>query len=210
MERILQNDFLFQKVRDELYELSQKFNEMFGRLEESFEKEKQFTSDVSHELRTPVSVIISQCEYLLENQSFAKEEKEEIFMILRQAKRMSKLTSEMLMIAREEMNESYTMEEIDLGLLTELVIEELQEQSDQKKIKITLQKDSEIYMKGDQTLLLRMMINLIQNAINYGKEDGHIDIILKEDENMIQGEVKDDGIGISEEHISKIWDRFNP
>ena len=108
------------------------------------------------------------------------------------------------------MNESYTMEEIDLGLLTELVIEELQEQSDQKKIKITLQKDSEIYMKGDQTLLLRMMINLIQNAINYGKEDGHIDIILKEDENMIQGEVKDDGIGISEEHISKIWDRFNP
>ena len=65
-------------------------------------------------------------------------------------------------------------------------------------------------MKGDQTLLLRMMINLIQNAINYGKEDGHIDIILKEDENMIQGEVKDDGIGISEEHISKIWDRFNP
>ena len=120
---------------------------MFERLEESFEKEKQFTSDVSHELRTPVSVIISQCEYLLENQSFAKEEKEEIFMILRQAKRMSKLTSEMLMIAREEMNESYTMEEIDLGLLTELVIEELQEQSDQKKIKITLQKDSEIYMK---------------------------------------------------------------
>lgn len=198
------------KAKDELYELSQKFNEMFGRLEESFEKEKQFTSDVSHELRTPVSVIISQCEYLLENQSFAKEEKEEIFMILRQAKRMSKLTSEMLMIAREEMNESYTMEEIDLGLLTELVIEELQEQSDQKKIKITLQKDSEIYMKGDQTLLLRMMINLIQNAINYGKEDGHIDIILKEDENMIQGEVKDDGIGISEEHISKIWDRFNP
>lgn len=181
---------------------------MFERLEESFEKEKQFTSDVSHELRTPVSVIISQCEYLLENQSFAKEEKEEIFMILRQAKRMSKLTSEMLMIAREEMNESYTMEEIDLGLLTELVIEELQEQSDQKKIKITLQKDSEIYMKGDQTLLLRMMINLIQNAINYGKEDGHINIILKEDGNMIQGEVKDDGIGISEEHISKIWDRF--
>ena len=56
-------------------------------------------------------------------------------MILRQAKRMSKLTSEMLMIAREEMNESYTMEEIDLGLLTELVIEELQEQSDQRKLR---------------------------------------------------------------------------
>ena len=79
MERILQKRLPLPKAKDELYELSQKFNEMFGRLEESFEKEKQFTSDVSHELRTPVSVIISQCEYLLENQSFAKEEKEEIF-----------------------------------------------------------------------------------------------------------------------------------
>ena len=48
------------KVRDELYELSHKFNQMFERLEESFEKEQQFTADVSHELRTPVTVIISQ------------------------------------------------------------------------------------------------------------------------------------------------------
>ena len=196
------------KAKDELYELSKKFNEMFERLEVSFEKEKQFTSDVSHELRTPVSVIISQCEYLLENQKFSKTEKEEIYMILRQAKRMSKLTNEMLMIAREEMNEQHMVEEIDLGLLTELVIEELQESADQKKIKIKLQKDPDIYIKGDQTLLLRMMINLIQNAINYGKECGHVDIILKDDGKVIKGEVRDDGIGISEEHILKIWDRF--
>lgn len=196
------------KAKDELYELSKKFNEMFERLEVSFEKEKQFTSDVSHELRTPVSVIISQCEYLLENQQFSKTEKEEIHMILRQAKRMSKLTNEMLMIAREEMNEQHIVEEIDLGLLTELVIEELQESADQKKIKIKLQKDPDIYIKGDQTLLLRMMINLIQNAINYGKECGHVDIILKDDGKVIKGEVRDDGIGISEEHILKIWDRF--
>ena len=54
---------LLPKARDELYELSQKFNQMFERLEQSFEKEQQFTADVSHELRTPVTVIISQCEY---------------------------------------------------------------------------------------------------------------------------------------------------
>lgn len=196
------------KSKDELYELSQKFNEMFERLESSFEKEKQFTSDVSHELRTPISVIISQCEYLVEDQNLADEEKEEINIILKQAKRMSKLTSEMLMIAREEMNEQHNMEEIDFGLLTELVIEELQEQADQKEIKIRLQTDSQIYIKGDQTLLLRMMINLIQNAINYGKKQGHIDIILKEQDEWIVGEVRDDGIGIAKEHLPKIWDRF--
>ena len=65
------------KVRDELYELSHKFNQMFERLEESFEKEQQFTADVSHELRTPVTVIISQCEYLIEDPVLEEEEKEE-------------------------------------------------------------------------------------------------------------------------------------
>ena len=78
-------------------------SQMFERLEESFEKEQQFTADVSHELRTPVTVIISQCEYLIEDPVLEEEEKEEIMIILRQARRMSKLINEMLMIARGEM-----------------------------------------------------------------------------------------------------------
>lgn len=196
------------KARDELYELSQKFNEMFERLEASFEKEKQFTADVSHELRTPVTVFISQCEYFIEDPTFKEEEKEEIRIILRQAKRMSKLMNEMLMIARGEMNESYDMEEVDLGLLTEVVVEELREQADKKKIQISVSSDLDIKMMGNHTLLLRMMMNLIQNAISYGKEYGHIDILWKEQEDLVIGKVKDDGIGIDQEHLSKIWDRF--
>ena len=121
------------KAKDELYELSEKFNEMFERLEFSFEKERQFTSDVSHELRTPVAVIISQCEYLLENENLSAEDKEEIAVILKQAKRMSKLTSEMLMIARNEQGEQHLMEKLDFGLLSELVIEELQTKAQEKK-----------------------------------------------------------------------------
>ena len=121
------------KAKDELYELSEKFNGMFERLEFSFEKERQFTSDVSHELRTPVAVIISQCEYLLENENLSAEDKEEIAVILRQAKRMSKLTSEMLMIARNEQDEQHLMEKLDFGLLSELVIEELQTKAQEKK-----------------------------------------------------------------------------
>ena len=196
------------KARDELYELSQKFNEMFERLEDSFEKEKQFTADVSHELRTPVTVIISQCEYLLEEVSLRDAQKEEIKVILRQAKRMSKLIHEMLMIARDETKESYDMEEVDLALLTEVVVEELQGQADQKNIQISISGDLEVSMMGNHTLLLRMMMNLIENAITYGKEYGHIEIVWKNQEDQIIGEVKDDGIGIAPEHLPRIWDRF--
>ena len=196
------------KVRDELYELSHKFNQMFERLEESFEKEQQFTADVSHELRTPVTVIISQCEYLIEDPVLEEEEKEEIMIILRQARRMSKLINEMLMIARGEMSESYDMEEVDLILLTEVIVEELHEQAEKKKIQISVSSDRDVKMMGNHTLLLRMMMNLVQNAISYGKEHGHIDILWKEQGDMIIGEVKDDGIGIDQEDIPKIWDRF--
>ena len=182
--------------------------EMFERLEFSFEKERQFTSDVSHELRTPVAVIISQCEYLLENENLSAEDKEEIAVILKQAKRMSKLTSEMLMIARNEQGEQHLMEKLDFGLLSELVIEELQTKAQEKNIEITLQKQDDLFMNGDQTLILRMMMNLITNAINYGKINGHIHVILKVENDQIVGEVKDDGIGINEEHLDRIWERF--
>ena len=109
---------------------------MFERLEFSFEKERQFTSDVSHELRTPVAVIISQCEYLLENENLSAEDKEEMAVILRQAKRMSKLTSEMLMIARNEQDGQHLMEKLDFGLLSELVIEELQTKAVPEKMAV--------------------------------------------------------------------------
>lgn len=171
-------------------------------------KEQQFTADVSHELRTPVTVIISQCEYLIEDPVLEEEEKEEIMIILRQARRMSKLINEMLMIARGEMSESYDMEEVDLILLTEVIVEELREQAEKKKIQISVFSDRDVKMMGNHTLLLRMMMNLVQNAISYGKEHGHIDILWKEQGDMIIGEVKDDGIGIDQEDIPKIWDRF--
>ena len=81
---------------------------------------------------------------------------------------MSKLTSEMLMIARNEQDEQHLMEKLDFGLLSELVIEELQTKAQEKNIEITLQKQDDLFMNGDQTLILRMMMNLITNAINYG------------------------------------------
>ena len=69
----------------------------------------------------------------MENENLSAEDKEEIAVILRQAKRMSKLTSEMLMIARNEQDEQHLMEKLDFGLLSELVIEELQNKSTGKK-----------------------------------------------------------------------------
>ncbi len=197
------------KAKDEMYHLTQKFNEMFERLQKSFEDEKQFTADVSHELRTPIAVLISQCEYLLDDSMLTVEEKSEVRVLLEQSRRMSKLVSQLLMIARQEQSVSTKeFEEIDLGMLTEMVAEELKIEAAKKKIQIYTQIEEGQMIYGDQTLLMRMLMNLIQNAISYGKEQGSIWITIAGEKGRIRGQVRDDGIGIAPEHLGKIWNRF--
>ena len=78
------------KGNDELHQLADIFNEMFERLESTFEKEQQFTSDVSHELRTPMAVISAQCEYTLEKERSVGEYEDALRVIRRQARKMAR------------------------------------------------------------------------------------------------------------------------
>ena len=158
-------------VKDEIYYLIERFNEMFERLQQSFETEKQFTADASHELRTPVAVMISQCEYLLEKGNLKEEQKEEVEILMKQSRRISQLISQLLMIAREEkMVDREKFEDIDFGLLTEVVVEELEIEAKKKGIRIYTEIGNGAIIRGDQTLLMRMMMNLISNAVFMAKE----------------------------------------
>ena len=197
------------KEQDEMYHLTERFNEMFERLQKSFEKEKQFASDASHELRTPVSVVISQCEYLLEHGNLDPEQEKEINVILKQAEKMSVLVSQMLMIAREErMADPSQFEDVDLGMLAEIVTEEMEGQAQEKKITLHVDVRGEQMVRGDQTMLMRLMMNLIRNGILYGKKGGNVWIRIYGENGAVIGEVEDDGIGIAREHLDKIWNRF--
>lgn len=194
--------------KDEIYHLAQSFDNMFERLEAAFEAEKKFTSDASHELRTPTTVILSQCEYILEGDKTTEEYKEAIEVIERQGYKMSKLISQLLSFTRLEQGiEGINKEHIHLS---ELVISICEEQAylKMKEITIEYQVEPEIYVDADETLISRALVNLISNAYKYGKENGHIMVILKEKKDGIYLTVQDDGIGIKEEDLDKIWRRF--
>ena len=108
------------KGNDELHQLADIFNEMFERLESTFEKEQQFTSDVSHELRTPMAVISAQCEYTLEKERSVGEYEDALRVIRRQARKMTKLIDHMLDFARLEMKSGkYAEEAVDMEELVE-------------------------------------------------------------------------------------------
>ncbi len=193
---------------DEIHILCDSFNEMFVRLEKNFEAEKQFASDASHELRTPVSVILAQAEYALEFCETPEEFREAIEVIERQGNKMGDIISQLLFFTRlSQGTESVSRENI---CISDLVREICAEQSmiPQKGIELCSEIEPEIYADTDSSLLACCLNNLISNAYKYGKEKGHIWVGLRRVADQIIISVKDDGIGISNENLTKIWERF--
>lgn len=197
------------KGKDEIYTLASTFDRMFDRLESSFETEKQFTSDVSHELRTPIAVIISQCEYALESAESEQELLGALKVIMGQSQKMSRLIAQLLFLSRSDRKtQPLTIEEVNMSALTEVVIEEQKILADKKNITIHQEIEPDLILQADETMIMSMLINLIANAIKYGKQDGYVFVQLRETGNQIEGVIRDNGIGISESDQSKIWTRF--
>lgn len=195
--------------KDEIYCLASTIDQLLEEIEKSFKREQQFTSDVAHELRTPITTMRLQCEELLENKTVNDETKKEIQILDRRVKHLSTLVSQLLVLSRIDQGRAVVEKEnINFSELTEMAIEEIRVVAEQKHISVHSEIQPEIFIQGDETLLIRMWMNLLKNAVNYGKERGTIKVFLQKDGKKINGSVKDDGIGISEKDLPHIWKRF--
>ncbi len=194
--------------KDEVYRLAAVFDEMLDKLQNAFEAEKQFTSDASHELRTPVAVILSECEYALDCANSSEEFCDSLAVIKRQGDKMSKLISALLTISRMDKSSLVPeLEETNLSELLEIVCDE-QKELWQTDTTFLLDIAPNIIAKADSALIARLFINLISNACQYGKQNGTVTVSLKQDGANAAFSVTDDGLGIAEEELPKIWERF--
>ena len=213
-EKINEGNDLSQRINlgkgdDELHTLANTFDVMFDRLQTSFENEVQFTSDVSHELRTPITVILTQAEYGKGYISSVEEAQKSFGIIEKEGQKMSKLVSQLLTLARMERGrQKLNLENINLSELIEMTVETQTLSAKSKNIKIITKIMPEIYVNIDEMMIMRVFTNLISNAISYGKQNGTVivELFLKEDK--IISKISDDGIGISEDKLDKIWLRF--
>lgn len=197
--------------KDEIAKLGKTVDYMLDKLERSFEKEKQFTSDVSHELRTPLAVILAESEYTLAYAENLEEAKESIAVVNRQANRMLELMNQLLFFSRSDQGQLIlNVESISVVDLVSELVEEYRELPDTKDIRIVITNHikGDVTIRADKMLFTRCVSNLINNAISYGKEHGHIDINIFCEDSKVGIAVSDDGIGIAGEHLEKIWDRF--
>lgn len=193
---------------DEVGELADTFNRMLEELEVSFQRERQFTSDASHELRTPMTVITACTEDALYTQDPAIID-ENIRVIQKENQRMTKMLSQLLMLSRGyEGRYHFQPEELCLYDMVESVSESLALMADTKSIHIhnEISEDQMIY--ADQSLFTQLLVNLIENAIKYGNQEGNIWITIEKTGTQCGLCIKDDGIGISKEDLPKIFERF--
>ena len=194
--------------RDEVHELADTFNEMMGRLERSFDAERRFTSDASHELRTPVTVILAECEMAEKIPEDTAAVQESVAEIHKQARKMSELIGRLLAYTRlEQGTRRIDREEVDLSGLAEDVCEE-QRTVAARDITIECETAPEILVNGDIALLISLVQNLVANAVKYGKDGGHVWVRVYSEGSKACVSVRDDGIGIGEEDLDRIWNRF--
>ena len=195
--------------KDEFYQLAGTFDGMLESLEQAFRRERQFTSDVSHELRTPVSVILAQCEASLNRTDLSEEQRKEILLIRKKAGEMSQMISQLLLLSRADQGrQQLNKEEINISELTEIIVEEQKMLAQRRKIEVHTEIEPDITGYLDESFYIRMLDNLISNAVSYGKEGGNIKVTLHQIPSGVRGTVEDDGIGISRDDQVHIWERF--
>jgi len=193
--------------KDELYDLTRTINELLARIDHSMHQQKQFTSDASHEIRTPLAAIRGMLEVLVRKPREPKVYEEKIADIIVQVDRLNYLLDQLLQLARIESGVHIAKKEnILLAKMTASLVEKWKEIAMAKRITLDIAISDDVLIHTDKIFLELILNNLVSNAIKYGKENGHVRLTWNAANKTMT--VQDDGIGISAEDLTQIYNRF--
>ena len=195
--------------KDELYVLSQNINNLLDRVENAIEREKQFTSDASHELRTPLAVMKGTMEVLIRKPRDQKEYEEKINFCITEVDRLNHMVDQLLLLARfENQKQNIKNETIYLNAIILDNLTRFSSKIENKKLKVNTEFSEDFYIQSDNYLVSIIFSNLISNAIKYSHDNGEIVLQLEKTPTEIIFTVSDNGIGISEQDVNKIFNSF--
>jgi len=194
---------------EELEQLRDAFNATLARLEASFGQLRRFTADASHEIRTPLTALRSVGEVALQGNKSNDEYREVIGTMLEEVDRLSRLSDELLTIARAEGGQAhYHFESLDLAALVNGVAEQLSVLAEEREQTLDVRTDVPVTIHADRLALRQALINLIDNAIKYSPEGTRVEVRLSAGAGTAVIEVEDEGPGIPPEHAERIFERF--
>ena len=189
----------------DIKKLCDAYNKMLERVESILKSQERFTSDVSHELRSPLTVLLAESEFALNDLKTAEEKDKSLAAIYAQTQRLTVMVRQLLDFSRVVGTESVALTETDISTLTKEIAEMT---TNDKDIAVKCDVEDKITVKTDETLFIRMITNLIDNAVKYGKQGGNVEVGLKRTDGGATLIVKDDGIGMDKETLSHIYERM--
>ena len=194
---------------DELATLSASFNALLSRLDLSFESMRRFVADASHELRTPLSIIRGEADVALSHERSAAEYRESLAIILDESRRLSRLVDDLLNLARADAGRvKLQSEEFYLNDLLAECCRSAQSLAAARSIALECRPAGDALFRGDEELIRRLVMNLLDNAIRYTPSGGQVSAALEAEDSRFRIRIADTGVGIAPDAVPRVFERF--
>lgn len=196
-----------ERLPPELADVGKSFNEMLSRLEDSFRRLNEFSSDLAHELRTPISNLQTHAQVAVSRSRSAEEYREVIYSAMEEYERLARMITDMLFLARADNGQLIpAQEEIDLRRETEALFEFYDALVEEQHVSLIVEGDATVL--GDRIMLRRALSNLLSNAIRHCTRGGTVRVGLASDVHGTTMTVTNPGTPIPAEHLPRLFDRF--
>ncbi|MGH9823248.1 MAG: heavy metal sensor histidine kinase [Blastocatellia bacterium] len=207
--RNLHDRLIVSNKSDELGTLAGVFNELLERLDQSFENMRRFMADASHELRTPLSIIRGEADLALAQDRPASEYREALAIVQDEARRLTRIVDDLLELARADAGQRpINKSEFYLNDLAEECCKSAHVLAASKGVLLSVEPSDDVVVDGDEDMIRRMVLNLLDNAIKFTAPGGSVVVKVGNTADDVKIVVADTGVGMPAESLPQIFGRF--
>lgn len=196
-------------TNDEIARLTTTLNEMIARLETSFARIRQFTSDASHELKTPLAILMGEIELALRRPLSAEDSKSTLESCLEEVERLTAVVDGLLELSRADAGQiEIAFKPVSFSRLVDDICDDILVLADVKRVTVVTSIQPDVMLYGDAVRLHQALLNVVDNAVKYTPESGRVEAVMSADSHVATVVISDNGPGISPEHLPLLFDRF--